>query len=156
MKLYLMRHGEASDEATNDELRPLTQTGRERLANAGKVLKKIIELDAVYASPRLRAQQTAEVIANVFGQTVTIREELNFSFSVEALKSLLIDVGHGEEARLLLVGHNPSISEVIHQMTGANVNLKTGAFACLEVSPIALKGATLKWLLTPRRMDEWA
>lgn len=154
MKLYFMRHGEASDDAPSDELRPLTPVGRERLANAGKVLKKLITVDAVYASPRLRAKQTADIIAAALNQTVMIRDELNFSFSIDALRSVI--AGYGEDSRLLLVGHNPSISEVIQQMTGANVNLKTGAIVCVDVYPIALKGGSLRWMLTPRIMDELA
>lgn len=154
MKLYFMRHGEASDDAPSDDLRPLTDNGRLRLANASKVLHKIIDVDVVYASPRVRARQTAEIIAEAIGQTVTVRDELNFHFSLEALKILI--TGYGEDARLLLVGHNPSISEVLQNMTGANINLKTGAIACVEVYPVALKGGTLKWLLTPRIMDELA
>jgi len=154
MKLYFMRHGEASDDAPSDELRPLTDTGRLRLSNAGKVLKKILTVNAVYASPRLRARQTAEIIAQALEQDVIVRDELNFNFSIETLKSLIM--GYDEESRLLLVGHNPSISEVVQQMTGANINLKTGAIVCVDVYPIALKGGTLKWMLTPRLMDELA
>lgn len=154
MRLYFMRHGEASDDAPSDELRPLTENGRARLANAGKVLRKILDVDTVYASPRVRARQTAEIIAEAIGQSVIIRDEMNFNFSLEALKILI--TGYNEDARLLLVGHNPSISEVLQNMTGANINLKTGAIACVEVYPAALKGGTLKWLLTPRIMDELA
>ncbi len=154
MKLYFMRHGEASDDAPSDELRPLTDTGRLHLSNAGKVLKKILTVNAVYASPRLRARQTAEIIAQALEQDVIVRDELNFNFSIETLKSLIM--GYDEESRLLLVGHNPSISEVVQQMTGANINLKTGAIVCVDVYPIALKGGTLKWMLTPRLMDELA
>ena len=154
MRLYFMRHGEASDDAPSDELRPLTENGRARLLNAGKVLRKILDVDTIYASPRVRARQTAEIIGEALGQSVTIRDELNFSFSLEALKILI--TGYDEDARLLLVGHNPSISEVLQNITGANINLKTGSIACVEVYPVALKGGTLKWLLTPRIMDELA
>jgi phosphohistidine phosphatase len=154
MRLYFMRHGEASDDAPSDDLRPLTDNGRARLLNAGKVLRKILDVDTVYSSPRVRARQTAEIIAEAIGKSVTIRDELNFNFSIEALKILI--TGYDEDARLLLVGHNPSISEVVQNMTGANINLKTGAIACVEVYPVALKGGTLKWLLTPRIMDELA
>ena len=47
----------------------------------------------------MRARQTAEIIAEALGKSVTIRDELNFNFSIEALKVLI--TGYGEEARLL-------------------------------------------------------
>jgi phosphohistidine phosphatase len=152
MKLYFMRHGEASDDAPTDELRPLTEKGRERIKFAAKALRRInVTLDTIYASPRVRAQQTASLIAETQDLAVETREELNFSFTVEALKKLL--AGKPEEAHILMVGHNPSISEVIMAISGSNVNMKTGSIARLDLYPPAVRGASLRWLLTPRILD---
>ena len=54
---------------------------------------------------------------------------------------------------MILVGHNPGMSEVIQSICGANVNLKTGAIARIDLYPPALRGATLRWLLSPRVLD---
>lgn len=152
MKLYFMRHGEASDEAKSDELRPLTEKGAQRIHLAGKALKKInVSLDFIYASPRLRAQQTAQIMAEYLKRDVETRDELNFNFSVDFLRSVV--TGKEDEAHILLVGHNPSLSEVIQAVSGANVNLKTGSIARIDLYPPALRGALLKWLLSPRLLD---
>jgi phosphohistidine phosphatase len=155
MKLYFMRHGEASDDAPSDELRPLTEKGKERIQNAAKVLKKMnVSLDYVYASPRVRARQTAEIVAKVLGNEVEIRDEVNFHFDVDRLKRLLME--KSEEAHILFVGHNPSMSELVQAMTGANVNLKTGAVARIDLYLPAIRGAQLKWLISPRIFDSLA
>lgn len=152
MKLYFMRHGEASDDAPTDELRPLTEKGKKRIQNAAKVLKKMnVTLDTIYASPRVRAKQTAEIVAEVLGNEVEISDDVNFHFNVDRLKNLL--TGKNEEAHVMFVGHNPSMSELIQTITGANVNLKTGAVARVDLYPPAIKGAQLKWLITPRIFD---
>ena len=62
MKLYFMRHGEASDDAKSDELWLLTHKARSASIQP-EMLKKInVTLDSLYASPRLRAQQTASIV----------------------------------------------------------------------------------------------
>lgn len=152
MKLYFMRHGEASDDAPSDELRPLTEKGKERIHNAAKVLQKMnVSFDYIYASPRVRARQTADIVAKVLGNQVEIRDEVNFHLNVDRLKHLLLE--KSEEARILFVGHNPSMSELIQAITGANVNLKTGSVARVDLYPPAIRGAQLKWLISPRIFD---
>ncbi|MCU0512517.1 MAG: phosphohistidine phosphatase SixA [Anaerolineae bacterium] len=155
MKLYFMRHGEASQDAATDELRPLTEKGAQRVHSGGQALAKIqVTLDYIYASPRVRAQQTAAIMAGYFKPAVETRPELNFDFSLDLLRRLLLD--KDEEAHVLLVGHNPSMSEVVQAVSGAAVNMKVGSIARVDLYPPAVKGGLLKWLLSPRVLDAMA
>ena len=65
MEVYLIRHGIAVERSPNlqDELRPLTQIGREK---TGKVARKLgnlgVKFDLILTSPLVRAKETAEIL----------------------------------------------------------------------------------------------
>ena len=97
MKLYFMRHGEASDDAKSDELRPLTDKGAQRVHLTGKAHEKInVTLDSLYASPRLERGKSASIVGQYLKREVENRDELNFNFSVDLLRALL--TGKDDEA----------------------------------------------------------
>ena len=67
MKLYIVRHalaGERGDpQYPDDRLRPLTDEGRKRFANAVKHLSDVgVAPQAVATSPLVRCRQTAEIL----------------------------------------------------------------------------------------------
>ena len=73
MKVLFVRHGIAEDrelyftKGLSDELRPLTQKGRKQLKKMGLWLKdRNIEIDEIWTSPLVRAQQTTEVLSQVY------------------------------------------------------------------------------------------
>ena len=39
---------------------------------------------------------------------------------------------HGADARVLVVGHDPSFSQVVHDFTGARVDFKKGGVAAVR------------------------
>ncbi len=150
MKLYFMRHGIAEDGVgVSDHDRRLTQRGIQRIETAGRVLKMSgIHPAHIYSSPRIRAKQTAEIVAQALGMTVELRDEVNFSFSPQAVESLI--TGLPNEAEVIFVGHEPSMSDTLGQITGGEVLMKKGSLARVELftrSPV--KGA-LVWLIAPR------
>jgi len=148
MIVYIMRHGKAEDLALSDEVRALTSEGVRKTEEAARVLRRLnIQPNAIYASPRTRAQQTAQIVAQALGQRVTTREELDFAFDLGRMMGLL--VSHDERDEVLLVGHNPSLSEVVQAACGANVMLKKGAVAALNWSQAVPRQAELLWLATP-------
>lgn len=67
MKLYFVRHGESEANLTrefsnrNDETHPLTEKGKAQVAHLAEQLREV-KFDAIYASPLLRARQTAELL----------------------------------------------------------------------------------------------
>lgn len=149
MKLYLMRHGEATNIAASDAARPLTANGIARTEQAAQVLSGMkIQPAALFSSPRVRAHQTAEIVAKALGVDLIIRDELDFEFNGAAVQRII--EGFEADAEIFCVGHNPSMSEVIRYMTGASVGLKKGAVACIDLDPALLRGAELVWLATPK------
>jgi phosphohistidine phosphatase len=150
MKLYFIRHGKASYDAPTDELRPLLPEGIQQAQDLGEILKALgVQATKLYTSPRLRAKETAEQIGLALSIQPEINEACNFSFSLQ--KALKLAEGHSDNAEILFVGHNPSMSDVVTEATGAIVDLSTGGAACVtRLNPLMPDGAILKWLLTPK------
>jgi phosphohistidine phosphatase len=123
--LWLLRHAEAEDGLPDDE-RPLTERGAMQADAVGRALAVLgVHLDACLSSPKLRAVQTAERACEPLGVQVTIEPVLSGEpFDVRELTSGLGDV--------LLVGHDPSFSLLLHDLTGAQSRMKKGGLAAIS------------------------
>lgn len=152
MILYFFRHGEAEEDSYDDFHRRLTGRGQKRTEAASGALKRLdIELHVIYSSPRVRARQTADILAAAIGLTVTQRAEVDIGFTPPQVSSLIQDLP--DNYCVMFVGHNPSLSLIVSSLTGANVELKKGGCARVDLtSRQPLKGE-LVWLLTPKIFD---
>lgn len=120
--LWLLRHAEAADGVPDDE-RPLTERGVRQAEAAGRALEQLgVTLDACLSSPKLRALQTAQCACAPLGVEVTVDRRLSGEpFDAYDLAAGLDDV--------LLVGHDPSFTLTLHDLTGAQARLKKGGLA---------------------------
>ena len=123
--LWLLRHAEAA-QGRPDEARPLTERGLRDARVAGVSLARLgVKLDACLASPKRRTQQTAQLACEPLGLQITTEPALAGSeFDAERLA-----LGLGET---LIVGHNPSISVAVRELTGARVSLRAGGIAAID------------------------
>lgn len=123
--LWLLRHAEAAHGSRDDE-RPLTERGFGQAEAAGLALARLgTNVDTCLSSPKLRAVQTAERACEPLGVQVTVEQALSGEpFDVGALTAGLGDV--------LLVGHDPSFSLTLHNLTGAQARLRKGGLAAVE------------------------
>ncbi len=152
MKLYFLRHGEAEDisSAISDHERKLTPKGIERIQTAAKVLSNLhIKPTHIYASPRIRAQHTAEIIAKELGEKVEVNEAVNFNFNLPAVETLIAELNDTDE--VMFVGHEPSMSQIVGQLTGGNVAMKKGSMARVDAVMLTspLRGQLI-WLIAPK------
>jgi phosphohistidine phosphatase len=120
--LWLLRHAEAADGQPDDD-RPLTGRGMRQAADAGLALARLqANIDVCLSSPKLRAVQTAQQACEPLGLPVTIEPALaGEPFDVHGLIAGLGDV--------LLVGHDPSFSLTLHDLTGAQARMRKGGLA---------------------------
>ena len=89
MRLLFFRHAEAGYDAPSDFERTLTARGIKRTQTAAQVIKRLgIMPRAIYSSPRIRARETADIIADVLGVRVQIHDGLDFNFEVDVVREL--------------------------------------------------------------------
>jgi phosphohistidine phosphatase len=122
--LWLLRHAEAADGVPDDE-RPLTERGLRQADAAGRALARLGErIDICLSSPKLRALQTAERACEHLGVEIRIEPALGGEpFDVR-------DLTAGYE-HVLLVGHDPSFSLLLHDLTGTQARMKKGGLAAI-------------------------
>lgn len=163
MNLYLLRHGLAVDRSKpgykKDADRPLTPKGKQRLWHVAEAMEEMdLEFDAIIASPFLRATQTAEIVA----EGLDLRKKLSTTEHLTPNgnpKLLLEHISQLKPASkdVLIVGHEPYLSQLIGLLVAGNTNalidLKKGALCKLEIETLRCgRCATLAWLLSPKQM----
>ena len=152
MLLHLLRHADAGDpEAWTgpDAVRPLSDKGRKQSKRLGDHLASIgFTADAIITSPKIRAEQTAEIVAERVEGKVSVDDRLAHAFDLDDVEAILVDAGDPE--RVVLVGHDPDFSDTLSALCGPQLEMKKGAFARIEIDrPLQAGGGTLRWLLSP-------
>jgi phosphohistidine phosphatase len=51
----------------------------------------------------------------------------------EAADALVLVAAADDEADLLIVGHEPDFSQIVHDLTGARIDMKKGGVACVRL-----------------------
>jgi phosphohistidine phosphatase len=135
MKLLLMRHAKAAPgDGGSDHERPLAARGVGDAATIGRWLAgRVDRLDAVWCSTARRARQTWEGVA---GELPDAPEPIYLRAVYEATPTDLLELIRAapQEVRsLLVVGHNPTMQELVEVLTGRPQDFPTGAVAVIEV-----------------------
>ena len=154
-RLYIVRHGIAVERGAagiEDDERPLTPKGERRMMQVAKGLRRLrIAPDRLLSSPLPRAWRTAELLAEPLGlrERVERADELRVDRDAGAIRDWLAGLT-GES--IMIVGHNPSLSDLVGTLIGAEdrtaVELKKGGIASFVAAPGG--GFLLDWLATPR------
>jgi phosphohistidine phosphatase SixA len=153
LELHLLRHADAGDPEAwtgDDDVRPLSDKGIGQAERLGRHLARVgFEPDAIITSPRLRARQTADLVAAALGADVSVSDGLAGSLTVAAVGAILRDAG--DPRRPVLVGHDPDFSDLVMSLTGVRaIQMKKGALARIDLAGGLGSGdAVLRWLLPP-------
>lgn len=112
MIIHLIRHAQALERSREipDEQRCLTCRGRKRFRQVAAALKKLeIDPDAILASTKIRAVQTADILAEQlrFSGEFMVIPALAEGFTVAALRQLIASRPSASE--LVFIGHEPDI-----------------------------------------------
>ena len=164
MNLYLMRHAIAvaggEQGVDTDSERPLSAKGIKRMRKAARGLKRLeITFDALLTSPLLRARQTADIVAQATGLSDQV-EEISELAPESSVDTLILGLARfrGRE-HLLLVGHEPLLSQTVSfLLTGKKnqelgIELKKGGLCRIEVDGLPPdKPGKLHWLLAPKQL----
>jgi len=136
-RLTLMRHANAQwkDPQISDFDRPLNRRG---ISEAEAMSRRLIELKLiptiVLASSARRAQQTADIVARELGvapRKLRTDESLYLAAAEDILR--VIQTTGPRIPHLMIVGHNPGISELANLLAPtAHVELATAAMCSLS------------------------
>lgn len=117
-----------------------------------------LSFDLILSSPYLRAKQTAEIVAEVLNAQKKMK--LSATLAADADPEELIDElnkNYRSLDSILLVGHEPCVSDLISLLVTSNGNLsvvmKKAGLCKLTVDSLRYgQCATLQWLLTPSQL----
>ncbi len=154
MKLYFLRHGEASHKAPTDFERELTDDGVRSAKTVGVFCKRMnLHFSAAFTSPLVRAKQTAALVLN--GLPDVRLDETEFLTPDTDPKNLLgMLKPFTLENNILFITHEPFVSTCISTLiTGSEstrVVMKPCSLACVETDGVPCRGnGKLLWLLNP-------
>lgn len=136
-KLFLIRHAKSGwdDSSLADEDRPLNKRGKKDAPFMGSLLRKQgVTPDLIISSPAKRAYSTAKKMAKATSYPpdhIQTFEKLYLSSS-----DALLEVIHSQPAEvrtLMLVGHNPELTELVPLLCGEPIdNVPTCGIVCIS------------------------
>ncbi len=149
MEVYLLRHGQAKPEA-QDPAQPLSERGRREVDRVARHAAALgLRVAEIHHSRKLRARQTAEILAAHLRPTNGLHE-------VDGLAPLddpaaAREALEGAQAPLMLVGHLPHLSRLVSSLLVGDpgkeiVHLTNASLAALARTD---RGWGLQWILTP-------
>lgn len=158
MQIVIMRHAQAielgSHGVTEDEDRFLTEEGRlQAIEMAKSLLNKGIRIDGLISSPLIRARQTAELVAEIYGIARDSIQTTNHLAPGLRCKRLARFMRQHASDHVAIFGHEPDLGIFTGWLIGskaARVTFAKGGVACLEADDdIQRSSAELQWLVTP-------
>jgi phosphohistidine phosphatase len=151
--IYFLRHGKAGQpRAHDDDARELTPKGMAALRAAAPLWRRLqVSPDVVISSPLARALQSAELFVEGVGvgEAPVADDRLRPGAAWADLAESV--AGHPGAERVVLVGHEPDLSNAVAELTGAaSVRLRKGGLAAVEFPGEPQPGSgELAWLLDP-------
>jgi len=136
-ELWLLRHAKAErDTQTDDFDRPLKKRGKRAAEKLGAWLEEQQLLpDVMISSPAKRAYATAKIVRDASGLgELTIHQDTRVYFQGVTQLLLVLAECAGRFNRVLLVGHNPDLEELLvylvaEQLSGVSKLLPTATLA---------------------------
>jgi phosphohistidine phosphatase len=121
MLIFIMRHGQAQAMAHSDRSRELTVKGEQEVTHIARWLaQQQLSFNAIFVSPYIRAQQTANIVKNVL-VTSTQLTTLDFITPNDPAQKMYdyIDATFFEstEQNILIVSHMPLVSYLVEAFT---------------------------------------
>jgi phosphohistidine phosphatase len=168
VNLLVVRHGIAEDREVfgrtekDDDLRPLTDEGRKKMARGAQGLRTLVPaLDLIASSPLVRAQQTAAIVAKAYGISVGETTRVLEPDAPLAQFAKWIETREDRDV-IAVVGHEPHLSALVTWLMAgvddSRLELKKGGACLLEFTGRPHRAsAVLQWLHTPatlRRLAE--
>lgn len=158
--LYLLRHAKSSwdNRELKDQDRPLNTRGLSDIPKMAPRLREKSKIQAIISSTAVRAASTAKFMAEGIGfppERVSLRSDIYLAGPPKLLE--IVQQLDDELVEVMLVCHNPTITEFVNLMSGANIsNIPTCGLVTLGINndmwaPTAFDNATLLNFDWPKR-----
>ncbi|MBT3878724.1 MAG: phosphohistidine phosphatase SixA [Candidatus Scalindua sp.] len=157
MEIYLVRHGEAFTKEEDTE-RHLNKGGVNQCLLMGKALKRLdITFDLIVSSPKVRARQTAEIIAEEVGYS---KKEIKITETLEPTappgKTLSYLNKFSGIKSVMLAGHLPLLgylaSELLSNTSHISFYFETGAVCKINIGHPDSHAGDFCWFLAPEHL----
>ena len=164
MQVLIVRHAPAADRGEfarsgkSDDLRPLSENGRKKMAENVRGLQIIVpHIHSIISSPLRRARQTADFLAEAYpnAQREILQALAPLGSASEILEYLQ---EHANTTHIIaLVGHEPDLGELVTWLVSGHTDtwlpLKKGSACLLEFSAKVEAGeAEFCWMLKPKQL----
>lgn len=161
-KLILIRHGKSGWDSPwlSDHDRPLGERGIADVPHMARRLQERGSIpDLIVSSTALRATDTARLTAAVFGypESHIVYEKSLYHASPEHLLTVIRSQSEAVQT-LILVGHNPGLTELIQELGCRLDNLPTSGQFGYTLSDMlwadfAAEKVSTEWIDYPKKLD---
>ena len=163
-RLFILRHAKSSwsDTSLGDWQRPLNERGLRDAPRVGDLLRqRALVPDLIITSDAVRARATALAVAQSAGYTGELVVEPSlYHAAPDDVIAVLNSVADQAARSVMIVGHNPGLEDLVHQLTGEHYGLPTATLVQLAL-PIdrwtdldTAAGATLVDAWQPKQLPE--
>jgi len=153
MDIYLVQHAQAIEQ---DPMRPLSEEGLSNIERvAAHAARFRISVDHIYHSGKLRAKQTAEILARHLGvaDKVETKKGLDPSDSVAPIRDWLDRLSSEGIRNILIVSHLPFLDKLTSLLVAGTEDAHVVAFQNAGIVKLVPKsvgsGYSIQWIITP-------
>ena len=131
--LIVMRHAETQGyfTASSDYERELTNKGRMDAHRASQWIGIQFQLDKILHSSAVRTTQTAEIIQQACTPNLLSAKPNLYNCSTIELLQEVVNLP-SEYTQVLLIGHNPGISQLVTNLTSERLSMQPAEIACIQ------------------------
>ncbi len=161
MKVILVRHGEAENGGglNPDSGRSLTQKGSADIEKIGRFIRAShLKVTQVFHSPYLRTRLTAEILSNEIGFEGEPISSSELSAGATCNDFLTCLASFSNSDTILLVGHNPDITQFAAKLLGnhqfsENIVFQPGSSMAINVAREKFDQGQILWAISPDLID---
>ena len=155
LTLLIFRHAKSGFDAASDHERVLTDHGAQQAKFMGELLnEKAIQPDLVICSSASRAQETMNLAmtAGEWECDVSVTDAL-YNTTINVVFELMTQFSNHDKV-IMLVGHEPTWSELARTLTGEDISFNTAGmcsiqFDCQQWRDVKPETGTLNWYESP-------
>lgn len=136
-RLIIQRHGKAENKTALDSDRDLELEGEEQIKKVGDSMRSKKNIpDLILFSPAIRALKTKDIIMDSlkeFSENITIKQApVIYDNDYRQILKLISETDDGINT-LMIIGHIPSLEEVLYFLIKENKPIGTGKQAVVDI-----------------------